>query len=171
MATGTSGAERNPGEAALGLLRALEKLPPFTGITFRGMPSIPEISRARFTNGLTATSLDPRVGTENFTTPVIAAILSRTGRDLTSVSTHPSEREVLLPPQVMLHTLAVDTAPDGRTPLVVIEQLAELDPNVSLPPTLAELVQQIKTRLRDAMTLPAAAVTSPGKFTEALLFL
>ncbi|MEO6956713.1 MAG: hypothetical protein ABI137_08220 [Antricoccus sp.] len=162
---------RDPAEVALGVLRALEKLPPFTGIVFRGLPTIPEINRARWTNGLTATSLDPRVGTENFTTPVIAAILSRTGRELTAFAEQPNEQEVLLPPNVMLHTLMVDTAPDGRTPLIVIEQLAELDPNVSLPPTLAELVAQIDAQLADAIKSPAVEVTSPGKFTESLYFL
>ncbi|KHK99517.1 hypothetical protein LK09_02475 [Microbacterium mangrovi] len=118
-----------------------------------------------------ATSLDPRIGTENFSTPVIAAILSRTGRDISAFSAHPTELEVVIPPEVILHTLAVDVAPDGVTPLIVIEQLAELDPDVSLPPTLEGLVALVKERIAMSMAQPPVDITTPGKFIEPLYFL
>ena len=162
---------RDPAEAAAGVLRALQKLPPFTGIVFHGLPSIPDLNRSRWTNGLTATSLDPRIATENFSTPVIAAILSRTGREIGMFSAHPGEREVVIPPEAVLHTLAVDVAPDGATPLIVIEQLAELDPNVSLPPTLQGLVQLVKDTISAASAQPPVTITTPGKFVEPLFFL
>lgn len=162
---------RDPAAAAAGFLSALQKLPPFTGVVFHGLPGIPDLNRARWTSGLTATSLDPRIASENFTSPVIAAIVSRTGRDISPFSAHPAEREVVIPPEAVLHTLAVDTAPGGETPLVIIEQLAELDPNVSLPPTLPELVQLVKDRIATAMAQPPVAVTTPQKFIEPLYFL
>ena len=159
------------GDAALALLRALEKLPPFTGIVFHGLPTMPDLSAPRWTRGLTATSLDPRVATENFSSPIVAAIVSRTGRALTAFSAHPGQQEVVLPPEVVLRTVGLETGPDGRTPLVVIEQLAELDPKANLPATLEGLVQEVKARLRDAMALPPVEISSPGKFTERFYFL
>jgi hypothetical protein len=162
---------RDPGAAAAGLLRVLQKLPPLTEIVFHGLTDIPDLKRARWTSGVTATSLDARIGTENFSTPVIAAILSRTGRDITAFSAHPAEREVVLPPEAMLHTLALDTALDGTTPLIIIEQLAELDPKVSLPPTLPEFVALVKERVAASMAEPPAKITTPGKFVEPLYFL
>ena len=162
---------RDAGQAALGFLRALEKLPPYTGIVFHGLPAIPDIVRAKWTDGVTATSHDPRIATENFRSPVIAAILSRTGRDISAFSAHPHEREVVLPPQIMLHTLAVDFTSDGVTPLVVIEQLAELDTGVSLPPTLEGLLEMVRGPIAEAESRSPVDISSPAKFTEQLHFL
>ena len=61
-------------ERAAALLETLAKLPPFTGIVFHGVPGIPELSTARWTRGVTATSRDPRIATENFRTTAIAEI-------------------------------------------------------------------------------------------------
>ncbi|MBN9177618.1 MAG: hypothetical protein J0I43_09665 [Microbacterium sp.] len=162
---------RDPAEAAAGFLRALEKLPAFSGVVFHGLAEVPEISRARMTNGVIATSVDPRVATENFSAPVIAAFLSKTGRDIAAFSAHPGEREVVLPPQILVRTLSVSTAPDGVTPLVVIEQLAESPREPWIPSTIDGLVELVRDRIAAAMAEPAVEVTTPGKFTDALFFL
>lgn len=160
---------RDAGEAALAFLRALEKLPPVTDIVFHGLPAVPDLRSPRWTRGLTATSRDVRVATENFTSPVIAAIVSRSGRDLLFFSAHPAEREVVLPPEVVLQTVAVDAADDG-TPLVIIEQLGEADPKAGLPATLPALIDEAKARIAAAVASPTVEVVSPGKFTEPLYF-
>ena len=162
---------RDPAAAATAFLTALQKLPPFTGIVFHGLPGIPDLDRTRVTSGLTATSHDPRIATENFTTPVIAAIVSRTGRDISPFSARPAEREVVIPPEAMLHAVVVDTAPDGATPLIIIEQLATLDTGDSLPPTVEGLILLVKDRLSTAMAQPQVEITTPQKFIEPLSLL
>lgn len=158
------------GEAALRFLRALERLPTYTGIVFHGLPSIPQLAPARWTRGVTATSKDPRIATENFSTPAVAAIVSRTGRDIAAFSAHPAEQEIVLPPEVVLLEVARTALPDGR-PVVIVEQLAESDPSASLPPTLDELVSHVQKLLGASLESPPVPVTTPGKFVEPLFFL
>lgn len=157
-------------EAALRFLSALEKLPAHTGIVFHGLPFIPQLAPARWTRGVTATSKDPRIATENFSTPAIAAIVSRTGREISAFSAHPAEQEVVLPPEVVLLEVACTSLPDGR-PVVIVEQLAEHDPTSGLPPTLNDLITRVNEVLRSAQALEPAPVTTPGKFVEPLFFL
>lgn len=130
-------------DAALRFLRALERLPPYTGIVFHGLPTAPRLAPARWTRGVTATSKDPRIATENLSTPAVAAIASRTGRDIAAFSAHPSEQEVVLPPEVVLMEVARTNLGDGR-PVIIVEQLAESDPSASLRPTLEALVSQVE---------------------------
>lgn len=159
----------DPGEAALAFLRALERLPPYTGIVFHGLPSIPSLSSARWTRGVTAASKDARIATENFSTPVVAAIASRTGRDISAFSAHLGEQEVVLPPGVVLLEVARTVTADGM-PVVIVEQLAEPRSIEDLPPTLPALVAQVEAALAAASTQPEAAITTPGKFVERFFF-
>lgn len=160
----------DPGEAALRFLRALERLPPYTGIVFHGLPSVPSLAPARWTRGVTATSKDPRIATENFSTPVVVAIVSRTGRDISFLSAQQAEQEVVLPPETVLLEVARTTLDDGR-PVVIAEQLTDPDPAVALPPTLDDLVAHVRQTLHAARAQPAVAITTPGKFVEPLFFL
>jgi hypothetical protein len=159
----------DPGEAALAFLRALSRLPTFTGIVFHGLPAAPDLRAARWTRGVTATSHDPRIATENFSTAVIAAIVSRTGRDISAFSMHPHEQEVVLPPEVALLEVARTQASDGR-PVLILEQLAPADAAASLPATLADLVGEVERRLAAAQAAAPVDVTTPGKFVEPLFF-
>ncbi|WP_295787854.1 hypothetical protein [uncultured Microbacterium sp.] len=156
--------------AALTFLRALERLPAHTGVVFHGLPGIPSLDPARWTRGVTATSRDPRIATENFSTPAVAAIVSRTGRDIASFSANPAEQEIVLPPEVVLLEVARTTLPDGR-PVVIIEQLAEQDPSTSLPPTRDALVDLVRQTLQSAIESADVPITTPGKFVEPLFFL
>lgn len=160
----------DPAEAATRFLQALEKLPTHTGIVFHGLPSVPQLAPARWTRGVTATSKDPRIATENFSTPAIAAIVSRTGRDFAAFSAHPAEREVVLPPEVVLLEVAHTRLPDGR-PVVIVEQLAEPDPRADLPPTLDALVAAVHELLQLAQAGEPSAITTPGKSVEPFFFL
>ncbi|WP_394684984.1 hypothetical protein [uncultured Microbacterium sp.] len=157
-------------EAARAFLRALERLPAYTGVVFHGLASIPRLAPARWTRGVTATSKDPRIATENFSTPAVAAIVSRTGRDLGQFSAHPAEQEIVLPPEVVLLEVARTFLPDGR-PVVIIEQLAEQDPSASLPPTLDALVDHVRQRLQSGLKAREAPITTRGKFVEQFFFL
>lgn len=157
------------GERALAFLRALERLPPYTGIVFHGMPGVPDLARARWTKGVIATSTDPRVATENFASPVIAAIVSRSGRDISAVSAHPQEHEIVIPPEVPLQEVGRTVAPDGRT-VVIIEQLAEIDPESGLPSTLQGLIQAVEARLQESYAGAVVEITTPRKFVEQLYF-
>ncbi|WP_144784100.1 hypothetical protein [Microbacterium sp. BH-3-3-3] len=157
-------------QTALRFLRALERLPRYSGIVFHGLPSIPRLASARWTRGVTATSADPRIATENFSTPVVAAIVSRTGRDITAFSANPAEQEIVLPPEVVLLEVARTSLPDGR-PVMIIEQLAEQDPSASLPPTLDALVEQVQQMLQSGLESPDVPITTRGKFVESLFFL
>ncbi|MCY1715529.1 hypothetical protein OVA26_01055 [Microbacterium sp. SL62] len=157
-------------DAALRFLRALKRLPTYTGIVFHGLPTGSGLSSARWTHGVTATSNDPHIATENFWTLAVAAIVSRTGRDIAAFSAHPAEQEILLSPEVVLLEVARTALPDGR-PVVIVEQLAESDPSASLPPTLDELVSHVQQLLRASLESPPAPVTTPGEFVEPLFFL
>ncbi|WP_295826671.1 hypothetical protein [uncultured Microbacterium sp.] len=120
--------------------------------------------------GVTATSKDPRIATENFSTPAVAAIVSRTGRDLGQFSAHPAEQKIVLPPAVVLLEVARTFLPDGR-PVVIIEQLAEQDPSASLPPTLDALVDHVRQRLQSGLKAREAPITTRGKLVEQFFFL
>ncbi|WP_270353268.1 hypothetical protein [Microbacterium testaceum] len=156
--------------AALALLRALERLPAYTGVVFHGLPGVPPLKPARWTRGLTATSRDPRIATENFSTPAVAAIVSRTGRNIAAFAANPAEQEIVLPPEVVLLEVARISLPDGR-PVTIIEQLAEQDPSASLPSTLEALADQVQQTLQGAWESADVPITTPGKFVEPFFFL
>lgn len=79
-----------------GLITALEKLPPFVGVTWRGAPGA--LVRPLELPVPLPTSRDPRVASANFTVPALWAILSIGGRDIAPISADPAAREVTLLP-------------------------------------------------------------------------
>ena len=79
-----------------GLITALEKLPPFTGVTWRGAPGA--LVRPIELPVPLPTSLDPRVASANFTVPTLWAVLAVAGRDIGPLSADPAAREVTLLP-------------------------------------------------------------------------
>lgn len=156
------------GERVLGFVRALSRLPPHTGIVFHGLPEMPNIPHSRKTRGITATSIDPRIATENFTTPVIAAIISRTGRDITTHSIKPGEREVVLLDVSLVELARIKS--DVTPPVIVLGQDGPYPPDPSLPPNLNELVVEVFQQIRAAKAAGPVEITTPGKFTEAFFF-
>jgi hypothetical protein len=112
------------------LNRALDKLPPHNGPVFRGTDLPPEVL-AQYHPGavvsesaFVSTSMDLGVAQSTaFAGNVEFRILSKTGRDISSVSMFPSEREVLFTTDVPFYV--VDRRPDpftGRTIIEMIEQ-------------------------------------------------
>jgi hypothetical protein len=112
------------------LNQALEKMPPHDGPVFRGT-HLPDDELARYQAGVVVTerafvssSMDPAVARfAAFAGNVEFKILSRTGRDISSVSLFPSEREVLFPTGVQFYVLDRKSDPDtGRTIIEMIER-------------------------------------------------
>ncbi|WP_017933764.1 hypothetical protein [Nocardioides sp. Iso805N] len=156
-------------EQAETLLAALDKLPPYRGLSYRGfveqLPSRPQ--RASVSTVLVATSKDPRVATGGFTTPGVYAIIGNRGRELTSLSRHPAEREIVFRPGSMF--LPIERFDVDGLEVATVE---ELDPDVdkSAPPsfTLEELRAQVRQNIAEARAKPALAGVTPGKFVGGL---
>lgn len=79
-----------------GLIAALEKLPPFAGVTWRGAPGA--LVRPLELPVPLPTSLDPRVASANFTVPVLWAVIAVAGREIWPISADRDAREVTLLP-------------------------------------------------------------------------
>jgi hypothetical protein len=111
------------------LNQALEKLPPHHGPVFRGT-HLPDGELARYQPGVVvterafvSTSIDPAVARfAAFAGNVEFKILSKTGRDVSSFSAFPSEREVLFPPGVQFYVLDRRSDSTGRTIIEMIER-------------------------------------------------
>jgi hypothetical protein len=112
------------------LNQALEKLPPHHGPVFRGT-HLPDDELARYQPGVVvterafvSTSMDPGVARfAAFAGNVEFKILSRTGRDISSISMFPSEREVLFPTGVQFYVLDRKSDPHtGRTIIEMVER-------------------------------------------------
>jgi hypothetical protein len=112
------------------LNQALEKLPPHHGPVFRGT-HLPDDELARYQPGVVvterafvSTSMDPAVARfAAFAGNVEFKILSRTGRDISSVSMFPTEQEVLFPTGVQIYVLDRRSDPlTGRTIIEMIER-------------------------------------------------
>jgi hypothetical protein len=112
------------------LNQALEKLPPHHGPVFRGT-HLPDDELARYQPGVVvterafvSTSMDPGVARfAAFAGNVEFKILSTTGRDISSISMFPSEREVLFPTGVQFYVLDRKSDPHtGRTIIEMVER-------------------------------------------------
>jgi len=147
------------------LIRGLEKMPHWPGISFRGATagdSFLTHAGVLVSQGLTATSRDSRVATENFTTPGIYAFLGVHGRAIEQVSAHPEEREVVFLPG-SLFSVATTVRYDTHVVTVVEELDLERDPD-SPKSVLDDVLRDVAAHLqrdRDASTL---LIASPGKF-------
>ena len=151
------------------LLSALDKLPPYRGLSYRGYAGRQgqTFQRAIPSGVLVSTSRDPRVATDNFSTDGVYAVIGRRGRDLTSVSEHPYEQEVVFRPgSVFLPIERFDV--DGLEVAVVEELDPDNDPDAAPPYTLDQLKDQMTEAIRDARTRPPVDDITSGKFTGPL---
>jgi hypothetical protein len=104
----------------------LEKLPPHSGMVYRGADLAPDVL-AQYQLGAVVTehaflssSLDPAVAHSTaFAGNVEFRIASKTGRDVSSFSTFPTEREVLFPTGLQFYV--VDRRFDPLTGKTIIE--------------------------------------------------
>ncbi|KQW47925.1 hypothetical protein ASC77_16080 [Nocardioides sp. Root1257] len=147
-------------------LNGLDKLPPWTGLSFRGLPPgpFPEEGATILAEGVTATSRDPRVATENFAVRGLWAISGRSGRAIEQLSAAPDEREVVFRPGSLFTVLKV--ARLGDLAVVLLDDVAFWatgDQPVSATP-LADFARLAKARIDDALEGPQVQVAAPGKF-------
>ena len=151
------------------LLSALQKFPPHEGITYRGIPADAlgehREGEALVTTGLTATSRDIRVATENATAAGLYVVVGRSGRAIENASRFPHEREVVFLPATLFRVAR--HARLGDLPVVLVEQI---DPRKPPAPT-EQAPDAWQGWLRAAAQAHMAAlktepvrVTSPGKF-------
>ena len=147
-------------------LTAVEKLPPYEGLTFRGLASgHPAPSGTGMVTGVMASSRNPRVASENFSAAALLALLTRTGRDISALSAHPDEAEVVVLPGSLWRPIVTVEA-EG----VAVHVLEELDVQRTGSSPAAwgasqqEVLDQISRALQVARVRPPAQVSAPGKF-------
>ena len=101
----TDTAEPTPQERFNNAIEGLRHLPATGAVTFRGVTSprgqTPEVL---VTQNITATSRDLSVASIGLTSPGIAVVVARTGRDLDPISAVPAAQEVALLPGTVLYT-------------------------------------------------------------------
>jgi hypothetical protein len=120
--------------------------------------------------GIVATSRNPRIATENFTTAHIACIVTLTGRDIGPLSAHPAEEEtVLLPGIVLLPIMSVRHETLGMNVLVFEELNPDADAtDVDREAASTRLRNDIEALLEKAWNSAPIEITSPGKFSAPL---
>ncbi len=135
-------------------LQGLDELPPWAGITWRGFTVQSGLGFTEptiVTQGITATSRDPRVATADFTTPGVYAILSLSGRDTSPFSPAPQEQEVTFALGTLLQSQGQI---QGQYPIMVVYGLLVGDGSVRGPqvePT--QLASELKAILDAARRL------------------
>ncbi|WP_147463593.1 hypothetical protein [Cellulomonas triticagri] len=155
-------------DAAQTFLSAMDKLPRFDGLTFRGLPAGAEAPQSlSATTGVHASSRSPRLASENFTTPALLVLLNRTARSLAEFSAHPDEREVVVLPSTVWRPLIELSVPGLDARVLVLE---ELDLTQSLPQptewgaTLDELASRVVRVVQQDLGAAPVPVHIPGKF-------
>lgn len=151
------------------LLSALDKLPGFEGVTFRGHAAHqgPTGKRMIISGGLVATSRDPRVATENFTTTGVYAVIGNAGRDITRLSAHPFEQEVVFRPGTMF--LPIEQFGSHDLDVTIVEQLdPDRKPGSKPKLTLEQVRQSILEAIERSRAEPTAEGITAGKFVGPL---
>lgn len=149
------------------LLDALAKLPPTGGILLRGLDGAPDsVAPLGVLTDVAVASRRVLVATENFTARTLLVLLSRTGRDLATLSAYPEDAEVALRPGTAWRRLPDPVVHGAPLPVVALE---ELDPAgyaqpTGWPATLAELSEHVGGLLRGAQSATPTPVTRPGRF-------
>jgi len=165
MQPGRTGEEFDQQVASL--IRALDKLPPRRGVSYRGRAAGSTFGRegqVLVTKLLTPTSRDVRVATENFTTAGLYVVIGRTGRDIETLSQQPQDKEVVFLPASMF--MVVQSARVDDLPITIVEQL---NPEQETPDdpvgTLEEVGQLTARRVAEGRSAGPVEVHSPGKFS------
>jgi len=148
------------------LLSALEKMPVYNGISFRGRPvgaASAHRGQVAVSKGLVATSQDIRVATENFSCEGLYAVVGTAGRGISSHSRHPEEREIVFLPSTMFLVVGDWEAHD-----VGITLVEQLDPRRDVEQSSKRSIEDVRPVIDDhvarALRRDDVAVTSPGKF-------
>ena len=157
-------------------LTAMVKLPAAAGVTFRGLPApAPTPEGLVVTAGVNATSRDPRVASEGGSHTRLLAVAGRSGRDLSALSAHPDEAEVVLLPGAALLPLGRMDVPEVGVTVYLVEELASTQDGrppgapVGVPPTREELTRHVRDAVLRVWRGQQVQVHVPGKFAGSLL--
>lgn len=153
------------------ILAAFSKLPPVAGVSFHGGDD-DAAGEGGTLAGVLATSRSPRVASENFSTSVLYCLVTVSGRDLTQLSRHEVEQEIVLLPGTTLLGLGSIQAEGLR--LVMLEELdVEREPSEARTSgdALDQLFATVSAAVATARAEPPVPVTSPGKFVAPIPFL
>lgn len=145
------------------VLNQLQAVPPWSGISFRGMSEHASFGtevRSAVSAGLIATSRDPRVATENFTSNGLFAIVGTQGRGIESVSQFPHEKEVVFLPSTVFAFVA--TATYEEMPIVIARQVDLGSDKEQTAPD--DLGRRVGAAIRAAKEGAAVPITSPDKY-------
>lgn len=148
-------------------LGALDALAPAGGISYRGLTDDPSsIPVLGIMILVAASSRDPRVASENFTSKNLLVLLNRTGRDLSQLSQDASEREIVQRPSTLWHRLPDLSLPMLRQPLIVLEEVlpGSDEPPIGWPSSLVELKTIVSAEILAAQAAEPHTVRFPGKF-------
>jgi hypothetical protein len=159
----------SPAEQLDALLSALDKLPPYRGLSYRGYSGRQGegFQRPQASAVLVATSRDPRVATENFTTDGVYAVIGSLGRDIASLGSRPQEQELVFRPgSVFLPIERFDV--DGLEVAIVEEIDPQRDRDEQPPFTLDQLKDQMRAAIHEARRRPDVDDVTPGKFVGPL---
>jgi hypothetical protein len=144
---------------------AMASLPPSPQLVFHGVQENP----GSFTlQGVLSASADPRVGTNNFSTPVILAIASRTGRSIRGASHYPWQYEWVLLPESDFRVVAASTRLIEGFEVVLVDQYLE-DPGFTaavLPSDPDLLWPVIEKRIVESLASDEVPLPVPGKFVD-----
>jgi hypothetical protein len=151
------------------LLSALDKLPPYRGLSYRGY-AVPDgrlRPRTLMSPVLVPTSRDPRVATDNFATTGVYAVISSRGRDIASLGRHPHEQEVVFRPGSLF--LPIESFDVSGLEVSVIEEIdPDRDPDEQPAYTLEQLEDQMRSAIDDARGRPPVDDVTSGKFVGPL---
>ncbi|MCC2307979.1 hypothetical protein [Cellulomonas chengniuliangii] len=156
-------------ESGLGqFLDAIDKLPAFNGIAFRGLAAGEvEPPPLGVVTGVLAASRDARVASENFTAGRLLVLLNRTGRDVSMFAERPADAEIVVRPGSVWHRLTEFETPGIAAPLLVLEELDVADVTASPTEwgdTLAELTARVTRAVQQSLAAAPNEIGSPGKF-------
>ncbi|MEV7973924.1 hypothetical protein [Cellulomonas sp. NPDC089187] len=149
------------------LVAALDKLPPFGGVSFRGFEQPPNIPITSVAAALVPTTQNPLVATENGRVRAIAAFLHRTGRDLSIFSAAPTEQEVVIRPGTAWQQLLMVDVPGLTVPVLVLEELdlQNTPPGpVTWGETKADVAEMVRAVVGAGLRQPPVTLANPGKF-------
>jgi hypothetical protein len=144
---------------------AMAKLPPAPQVVFHGVQENP----GSFTlQGVLSASPDPRVATDNFSTPWIVAVASRTGRSIRAASHYPWQHEwVLLPHSEFRMVEASVRTIAGFEVVLVNEFLTDPGFTAEVLPSDPELLWPIvEKRIYNSLAAPEVPLPVPGKFVD-----
>ena len=153
-------------------LQTMEKLPPTPGLVFHGLPADGVQASSGVLRNIVATSRNPRVATENFTTPGLACIATLTGRNIGFFSAHPAEEEAVVLPAIALVCVSAGRDEVLGVDVVVYEEidLEAVPSDEDRAAAYERLMDEVQERLGAAWHGAPVAVTSPGKYTSRLPF-